>query len=178
MKTSKKTVKVDTPNRKIKNAQKLVIDGKSFRSKLEVYCYQRLKENNIEFEYESTRFNLLPSFTFNGESFESYKKKGKWDFGEKSNTIRGITYNPDFLNLTDGWLIECKGYPNDSWAAKWKLFKYLLSSNGLTLDLYLPKNQGHVDLCIDKIKSKLISTGILVSQDAQRGVLNERQTKQ
>ena len=156
-----------TENRKIKNAQKLEVDGKSFRSKLEVYCYQRLKEENIEFEYEGTKFNLLPDFKYNAESFESYKKIGKWGFGEKSSSIKGVTYKPDFLNLTDGWLIECKGYPNDAFPLRWKLFKYLLSTSGLTLDLYLPKNQGHVDLCIEKIKSKLISTGILI----------ERQTK-
>jgi hypothetical protein len=157
---------MSTENRKIKNAQKLEVDGKSFRSKLEVYCYQRLKEENIEFEYEGTKFSLLPDFKYNAESFESYKKVGKWGFGEKSNNIKGVTYKPDFLNLTDGWLIECKGYPNDAFPLRWKLFKYLLSTSGLTLDLYLPKNQGHVDLCIEKIKSKLISTG----------VLNERQT--
>ena len=156
-----------TENRKIKNAQKLEVDGKSFRSKLEVYCYQRLKEENIEFEYEGTKFNLLPDFKYNAESFESYKKIGKWGFGEKSSSIKGVTYKPDFLNLTDGWLIECKGYPNDAFPLRWKLFKYLLSTSGLTLDLYLPKNQGHVDLCIEKIKSKLISTGVLI----------ERQTK-
>ena len=144
-----------TENRKIKNAQKLVVDGMSFRSRLEVYCYQRLKEENIEFEYESTKFCLLPDFTYNAESYESYSKKGKWEFGEKNQSIRGITYKPDFLNLSDGWLIECKGYPNDLWSTKWKLFKYLLSTSGLTLDLYLPKNQGHIDLCIERIKNKL-----------------------
>jgi hypothetical protein len=157
---------MSTENRKIKNAQRLEVDGKTFRSKLEVYCYQRLKEENIEFEYEGTKFSLLPDFKYNAESFESYKKTGKWGFGEKSSNIKGVTYKPDFVNLTDGWLIECKGYPNDAFPLRWKLFKYLLSTSGLTLDLYLPKNQGHVDLCIEKIKSKLISTG----------VLNERQT--
>jgi hypothetical protein len=148
-------------NRKIKNAQNLEIDGMSFRSKLEVYCYQRLKEENIEFEYESTKFCLIPDFKYTSESLEPYKKKGKWEFGNKSNSVRGITYNPDFLNLTDGWLIECKGLPNDSFPLKWKLFKYLLYTNGLTLDLYMPKNHGHVDLCIEKIKSKLMSTSVL-----------------
>jgi hypothetical protein len=158
---SRKKVVKKTTNKKIKNAQQLEIDGKSFRSKLEVYCYQRLKENNIEFEYEGTTFRLLPDFKYDAESYESYKKKTKWDFGEKGRNIRGITYKPDFLNLADGWLIECKGYPNDVWSTKWKLFKYLLSTNGLTLDLYLPKNQGHVDMCIERIKNKLISTGVL-----------------
>jgi hypothetical protein len=157
----KLTKKPQTENRKIKNAQKLVVDGKSFRSKLEVYCYQKLKENNIEFEYESTKFCLLPDFKYGGESAESYSKGGKWSFGDKSNSIKGVTYKPDFLNLSDGWLIECKGYPNDAFPLRWKLFKYLLSTTGLTLDLYLPKNQGHIDLCIERIKNKLISTGVL-----------------
>lgn len=156
-------------NRKVKNAQQLVVDGKSFRSKLEVYCYQRLKEENIKFEYESTKFCLIPDFKYEGVSNESYKKKSKWDFGAKSNSVRGITYNPDFLNLEDGWLIECKGYPNESFPLKWKLFKYLLHNNGLTLDLYMPKNQGHVDLCIEQIKSKLREKEI-----QQEGQINNR----
>ena len=163
---SKKIRKKTAVNRKIKNAQNLIVDGKAFRSKLEVYCYQKLKEEHIEFEYEGTRFCLLPDFKYSAAVAESYKKKGKWGFGEKSSSVKGVTYKPDFVSLDNGWLIECKGYPNDAFPLRWKLFKYLLSTNGLELDLYLPKNQGHVDLCIQKIKSKLISTG----------VLNERQS--
>jgi len=148
-------------NRKIKNAQCLIVDGQSFRSKLEVYCYLRLKEENIEFEYESTKFCLLPDFKYEQKSFESYKKKGIWDFGEKSNSIKGITYNPDFINLANGWIIECKGYPNDSFPLKWKLFKYMLMKNNIKVDLYMPKNQKHIDRCIEQIKSKLNSTIVL-----------------
>lgn len=150
--------KVESVNRKIKNAQQLVVDGKSFRSKLEVYCYQRLKEENLNFQYENTKFCLIPDFEYAGDSKESYRKKSVWEFGAKPNKVRGITYCPDFLNLEDGWLIECKGYPNDSFPLKWKLFKYLLHTNNLTLDLYMPKNQRHVDLCIKQIKSKLSGT--------------------
>jgi hypothetical protein len=146
-----------TANRKIKNAQCLIVDGQSFRSKLEVYCYQRLKEENIEFEYESTKFNLLPDFKYEQESFESYKKKGIWGFGSRSKNIRGITYCPDFLNLKNGWIIECKGYPNDVWSTKWKLFKYMITKNNIVVDLYLPKNQKHIDECIELIKNKLNS---------------------
>ena len=144
-----------TANRKIKNAQCLDVDGQSFRSKLEVYCYQRLKEENIEFQYESTKFYLLPDFKYTNSSVESYNKKGVWELGEKTKNVRGISYNPDFINLKDGWIIECKGYPNDSWPLKWKLFKYLLMKNNVNVDLYVPKNQRHVDMCIELIKSKL-----------------------
>lgn len=38
---------------------------------------------------------------------------------------------------------------------KWKMFKWHLFSNNLLYKLYLPKNQGHVDQCIQHILKEI-----------------------
>jgi len=102
-------------NKKIKNASKVIYDGIEFRSKLEVYCYKKLKEEGIEFKYESYTYNLVPTFKYKFKMYEPYKKDGsKWILTEKTNLIRGMSYTPDFVNEEEHWIIECKGQANDA----------------------------------------------------------------
>jgi len=46
------------------NSKKKVIDGITFASSLEAYTYQKLKDADIEFEYEGKTFEVLPSFRY------------------------------------------------------------------------------------------------------------------
>ena len=55
-------------NKKVRNATKQEIDGITFRSKLEAYTYQKLKEANISAEYEQHRYTLLPKFVYNNST--------------------------------------------------------------------------------------------------------------
>lgn len=118
-------------NKKVKNATPLVYDSIKFRSKLEVYCYRRLKESKIIAEYESKKFILQPAFTLDAEK------------------IRPITYTPDFIGNT--FIIECKGMQTDSFKIKWKLFKYYLLKNNLQYKLYMPRNQKDIEKVIQDI---------------------------
>ena len=150
----KKVKRRKTPkpaNKKVRNAEKIFYDGIQFQSRLEVHCYKALKEAGIEFEYEPQYFELIPKFEYDPSCMESYKKGTKWLFGSKSKTVRAMRYKPDFVNLKDGWIIECKGHPNEAFPNKWKLFKYYLKENGMEVHLYMPKNQTHVDECINEI---------------------------
>lgn len=133
MKKSGKNKKKSTSskNTKVKNATPLTYDGIKFRSKLEVYCHKKLKENNIKAEYEPITFTILDGFRFNG------------------NTVQGIKYTPDFVG--DDFIIECKGWMNDAFPLRWKLFKSFLNKNGLNYTLYLPRNQKDVDKMINDI---------------------------
>lgn len=79
---------------RVKNATPNICDGIEFKSKLETYCYQQLKKHNIQAEYEGIRFEILPSFTYQGE------------------VIRRMSYTPDFVG--DGFIIECKGMLGES----------------------------------------------------------------
>lgn len=95
-------------NKKVKNATPIEADGIKFKSKLELYCYQQLKEAGLKADYESKKYILVPSFEYNNEK------------------IRPITFKPDFPANNGSFIIECKGFSNDAFPLRWKLFKLLL----------------------------------------------------
>jgi len=140
-------------NPKVRNATPLKIDGIQFKSKLETHCYNRLKENGFNFKYEEERFVLMPKFEFDGTSTEMIRSRGEKYYKECSPNIRAITYTPDFTNLEDGWVIECKGNPNDAFPLRWKLFKKYIKDNDLKYDLYLPRNKKQIDKTIELLIS-------------------------
>lgn len=144
-------------NKKVRNATPLTYNGIAFKSKLEVYCYKKLKESNLEFTYEGVTFELVPSFTFENNSYELYRLSGNKYFGPQRPHIRAITYTPDFVG--DGWIIETKGNPNETFPIKFKLFKYYLQTRQLNVDLYVPRNHKQIDEVITIIKTK--NEGIL-----------------
>lgn len=118
---------------KIRNATPNEYNGIKFKSKLETYTYKKLEESNIKAEYETQRYELLPAFTFGNKKY------------------RAITYKPDFVG--DKFIIECKGYPNDAWALREKLFKYYLYVNNLDIDYYIVHTQKQVDELVNKLKT-------------------------
>lgn len=117
---------------KVRNATPNEYDGIKFRSKLETYTYKKLKEANIITDYEMHRYELLPAFTFNDKKY------------------RPMTYLPDFVGKN--FIIECKGYPNEAWPLREKLFRYYLYSNKLDIDFYVVHTQKEVDELIKKLK--------------------------
>ena len=139
-------------NKKIANATPIEAGGIKFRSKLELYTYRRLVEAGIQSEYEKHKYHLLEKFEFSGRSFESKKVRGKKEkeFIEVKNKINPITYTPDFVNVEDKWVIEVKGFANDAFPLKWKMFKSIMNKEGYTL--YLPSNQWQVRECVEIIK--------------------------
>jgi hypothetical protein len=124
-----------TSNKKVKNATPLEYSGFSFKSKLEMYCYKLLKENNIPVEYEVVKFQILDPFVYNGEK------------------VRGMIFTPDFVG--DNFVVECKGFMNDAFPLRWKLFKHHLAINQLRYDLYLPRNKKDVEKVVLEIVNNL-----------------------
>lgn len=92
---------MESNNKKIKGAKSGEFEGTKYRSQLEIRIAKFLKSKNIPFEYESIRLELLPSIKYNGQ------------------TLKSVHYTPDFK--CGDYLIEAKGYPNDSWSLKKKL---------------------------------------------------------
>lgn len=133
-KTYLKSQKKNLENKKIKNATKIELDGISFRSKLEAFTYKALKEAGIHTEYEQHRYELLPKFKY------------------KEQTIRAITYLPDFVGKD--FVIECKGFANDAWANREKLFKYYLSIHEPNTSFYIVRTQKQVKELIELLKQK------------------------
>ncbi len=138
---------------RIQNVSPLKYRGIQFRSKLEVYTYKKLKEADIKADYERYTFVLMDKLEFNGKSMELYHRKGEKLFSWQKPLVRSISYKPDFVNLRDGWVIECKGHPNDAFPNKWKMFKKYLNDNKLKVDLFMPRNHKHVDIVVEYIKN-------------------------
>ncbi len=121
-------------NKKVRNATPLRYDGIDFKSKLEVYCYKQLQKYKLKPEYEKITFEIIPSFTYNGEK------------------VRKMTFTPDFVGKD--YVVECKGYANESFPLRWKIFKYHLLTKNIAYDLYLPHNPREIDEVVEKLLIK------------------------
>jgi hypothetical protein len=128
---------------KIRNVKKHTKYGINFRSGLELYCYEELIKHGLEANYETLTYTLVPNFTFIGKCLESSKNGLKLS----SNKIRPWTYTPDFIGKN--WVIECKGYGNEQWPLKLKMFKYTIKDTGISL--YIPSNKKQVNEVITDI---------------------------
>lgn len=134
------------------NATKVKYDNIIFASKLEVYCYKRLKEEGLFKHYEYEKFTIIEGFSLSNRSFER-SANGKGEFIDRGSAkIRPITYTPDFTGET--YIIECKGRANDTFPIRWKLFKRHLNEVGDERTLYKPQNQREIDLVIELIKNE------------------------
>lgn len=131
-------------------AKKVKVDGIKFASKLEGYMYNLLKDNKIDFGYESEKFVLIDSFDLENECFE---KIGKKPMKLKSNkNIRQIIYTPDFVS--ESFIIETKGFKTDSFVLRWKMFKNYLHQNKDKRVIYMPSNKKECEEVISDILSR------------------------
>lgn len=123
-------------NQKVRNATRVVVDGIEFRSKLEGYTYGLAKQLGVPLVYEARRFVLVPSFKYNGV------------------TQRGITHQPDFTdpNPQLRYILEIKGFANDTYPLYRKLLLRHLLDEGLAPKFYLATNQKEVQAALLDIK--------------------------
>ena len=138
------------------NSKKKKIDGIEFSSLLEAYCYTRLKEEGLEFEYEPAPFKLVNSRRYDGQIYKNVPKTaGLVDATGK--LIRDITYTPDFLSEKHNFVIETKGFvpSQHTFHLRWKLFLHYLQSAGKNYSLFLPRNKAQVDEAIKIIKNAI-----------------------
>lgn len=134
-----------TTNKKVRNAVSKVYKGIKFRSKLELFTYRKLEEAGIKSLYEEKKYVLMEGFRFEQDSIEpSNKRATKGEYINNADKVRDITYTPDFVDPNGKWIIEVKGFANDVFPLKWKLFKNYLQKLGDPPVLYLPKNQKQV----------------------------------
>ena len=136
-------------NKKVRNATSKTYKGIKFRSKLELFTYKKLEEANIKSQYEENRYVLQKGFHYTTDCYEPHKTKG---YTNNTYKVRDITYTPDFVDPNGKWIIEVKGFANDVFPLKWKMFKKHLMQLENPPVLYLPKNQGQVLKTIELIK--------------------------
>ncbi len=135
-------------------AKKVVYDGITFASGLEKYMYMALRKAKIKAAYEGMTYEVFPGFMFDNESYER-QANGKGDLVNRGcKKILGIKYTPDFIGLTDEFIIECKGRANDTFPMRWKLFKKFVKDNLPSVTLYKPQNQKECDKVIELILKK------------------------
>lgn len=115
-------------NSMVKTAKKkrdLSYNGITYRSSLERTMGILLTEAGIEFRYEPIRIPIVDGFDFPFKSYERQtNSKGDMVNRGQKRTL-GVTYTPDFVG--DDFIIETKGYANESFPVRWKLFKKWLS---------------------------------------------------
>jgi len=133
------------------NSKKSVYDGVTFQSKLEMYCYKKLKAAGIDFKYEEDTYEIFPGFKHKGR----YGKKSSRGFGIKENrVIRAVTYTPDFVSDKHRFIIETKGYvpSQHSFPLMFKMFLNYCQKNGMSdYAIYIPSNQAQVDQVVQDI---------------------------
>jgi len=136
-------------NKKVRNATTKVYKGIKFRSKLELFTYRKLEDAGIKALYEKKKYVLQEGFRYPATVYEPHKTKG---YVSTTTKIRDITYTPDFVDPQGRWIIEVKGFANDVFPLKWKMFKDHLMQQENPPVLFLPKNQGQVLKTIELIQ--------------------------
>jgi hypothetical protein len=98
-----------------------------------------LKEAGIPADYEKHKYVLLNGFHYPESRHEDNGKTGYKD--KKDHKVRDITYTPDFVDPHGKWIIECKGYANERFPLKWKMFMDLMAKEDTPPVLFVPRNQ-------------------------------------
>lgn len=156
-------------NKKIKNAKNDVLDGIKFKSRIEKNVYQKLKDYGVTASYEKTTFPLQYSFkpTKPLITKNKFKKLSKNVIPVKdlcvydNRLVKPITYTPDFVFDYNGKtiVIEVKGFANDTFPIKFKLFRYLLETDELykecNIEIWLIYTVKQLEECLNHLKQSL-----------------------
>ena len=114
-------------NRKVLNATHVEVDGIQMKSKIERTIYLALKELGITPQYEGETFvywkDRKPKTLF-------YDRSSKRQLRLNMKKLISIKYTPDFIFMYDGIkvIIEVKGWENDSFPLRKKLFRGYLDT--------------------------------------------------
>lgn len=153
-------------NKKIRNATIAKKGSLTFKSQLEKIIYNCLLEQGFEPEYEPTTFTLIDGFTavtpfYDKETDTQFKKRRESGDNtarkliRKSGVMQGIRYTPDFHFKYNGIdiYIEAKGFENDVFYIKKKLFLRYLDSIGAKALYFEIYNKKQLLQAIEIIKS-------------------------
>lgn len=122
-------------NKKVKNAHKCHYNGIDFDSDLEKESYILLQKEGFDPQYTPKTFDVFEGKKFSVPFYSVYydRKLKKKIWGRNKYKVRNIGYTPDFiLYITDSSgaeimvVIEVKGFPNETYIYRKKLFQLLL----------------------------------------------------
>ena len=141
-------------NKKIINATPVESDGIEFKSKFEEKVYNILKDNGLQPEYESQSFilweGLKPTVPF-------YTKSKKGELKLNQSKLKDITYTPDFIfTFLDRTIyVEVKGYANDVFPYKFKMFRKILEDMPGNHEVWEIFTKRQLLECISNLKKSL-----------------------
>jgi len=124
-----------------------------FKSGIEKYCNDQLKQAGLDFEYEGKEFLLMDKFRYPNRYLKMTAKRKQ--LSDRSNSIQlPIRYTPDFVSKDGKWIIETKGYlhSHHDFPMRWKLFLKHLVDNNIDCAVYIAKNKSQIDQVISDIK--------------------------
>lgn len=113
-------------NKKVINATPTEYNGIKFKSLIEVMVYKTLLQQGFEPQYEPITYVIwsgfrptIPFYTRNEKTKQQILNLRK---------LVDVTYTPDFYIEYKGLkiIIEAKGFENDVWPYKFKMFRHLL----------------------------------------------------
>jgi hypothetical protein len=116
--------------------KKVIVDGVKFDSKLELYLYNALKNNELDFDFQ-VNIELVPKFRFQQEN------------------IRAIGMRVDFLlrHNDKEIFIDTKGFATSDAKMKYKMLKFKFKDQPSTYIIWL-KTQKDVNAFIFNLKTK------------------------
>lgn len=131
-----------TTNKKIIGATAKEYNGIKFKSKLEVTVYSTLLQEGFKPKYEEEKFIVWKGFKPTVPFYNKDKVTRLLKIEDVK--VRDITYTPDFTFEYKDTLIviEAKGFENDTFPIKKKLFRKYLEKNrpsSLYFEIYTKK---------------------------------------
>lgn len=148
-------------NRKVIGAKKKEYNGIIFDSMLELNTYKLLEKENFEFTYNETTIVLADKFRLDNINFYNSTRTRKFSQAltkdGKKAVIGEMTFTPDFIlgNEDTVIIIETKGWANDVYPYKRKLFFNSIKDSNSTIYYFEPKNLREVKDSITIIKELL-----------------------
>lgn len=123
-----------------------------FKSALEKYCSDKLRESGVDFVYEQHTYELLPSFRY-PHRYLKMTPKSKALIDRTNSVQQPIRYTPDFVAKDESWVIETKGFipSHHDFPMRWKLFLKYLIDNNKGCNVYIARNRQQVDEAISDI---------------------------
>ena len=144
-------------DRRLIKSKKITIDGIEFASRLEGTMYKLLRDNNINFKYESESYTLSDSFLFNN-NYHARLASGKGEYCNRGfKKVNAITYKPDFVIRHNDYyaIVETKGLPTESYNMRMKMFKALLNRQNIECDIFVPQTNAECLETINLILKKI-----------------------
>jgi predicted nuclease of restriction endonuclease-like RecB superfamily len=138
-------------NKKIKNATAISKYNIQFKSKIEARVYELLLQAGFNPEYETKTLILWEGFK---PTVPYYKRTKAFLNQLEAAKVRDITYTPDFFLHHNGLdvFIEVKGFINDVFPMKKKLFKKYLETYGKPVMVFEITTLRQLQDAITKIK--------------------------